>query len=85
MSTATTIPSIITSGGSLKIPANSLRYNTSESKDAPHWSTTAEALVNAQSQIDNLTNAVRSLIAVFTTSQQTQPSDIAVTVQYASG
>ena len=63
MSTTITAPKITTSGGSLKIPANALRYNTSSSKDAPHWSTTAEALSNAQSQIDALTKFANALSA----------------------
>lgn len=54
------LPPNQTSGGSLKEKSSGLRYNTQKSPDAALWSTAADAFSNAQSQIDNITNALRA-------------------------
>lgn len=56
------LPPNQTSGGSLKEKSSGLRYNTQKSPDAALWSTAADAFSNAQSQIDNITNALRTAL-----------------------
>lgn len=72
--TVSILPSTQSSGGSLKEKANGLRYGTQASADARHWVSNAEALTNAQSQIDHISNALRRPVPFPDPLQITDPS-----------
>lgn len=77
-STVSILPPNQTSGGSLKEKAVSLRYNTHGSPDAQLWSTAGEAFSNAQSQIDNIVNALRSPLPQPQVIQITNPKGVLI-------
>lgn len=73
-SSVSILPANQQSGGSLKEKAQALGRNSQHSDDASLWAVAGDALSNAQSQIDQIVNALRKPIPTPQVYQITDPS-----------